>query len=203
MSGDKLKTAAMNPELAARAISFVRWPFPGEEEFEWVPERRIVAQQALIVGLHMLQGKYQDVLLGRYGEGMTLETYGKKRLKGVSRERVRQVEAKAFRKLRHILINRLNFNLTDLHAALRIVPIRDGPRDPAWISTQLAHRLTDLSREHIRYLAREGRVTSRPHPTKGMRMQIHRQSLKEYVEGYAGKGRCRKGTWKGKEDSNG
>lgn len=200
---DSLKATAMNPAMAAQAIAFSGWPYPGEEELQWVPEHRVLAQQILIVALHQLEDKYREVLIGRYGpEAMTLEEYGEKRLNGVSRERVRQVEAKAFRELRHILINRLQYSLTDLHAALRIVPVPDGPRDPAWISTTEASRLTALSMGHIRHLAREGTIRSRPHPTKGMRVQIHRQALKGYVQGYAGKGRGRKGIWN-EEDSDG
>lgn len=60
---------------------------------------RSVAPRGLYAALETLSDREQTVLQMRYRDGMTLEEAGREQ--NVTRERIRQVEAKALRKLRH------------------------------------------------------------------------------------------------------
>lgn len=184
--------AARNPALAARITGAPIMPYPGEEMWESVPGYfQSQAQAALFAALTLLEDNLRDVIIAIYGEGLSLADYGRRISR--SRERARQLEAKALRRLRFWLRN----HFVALHASIKVVPIPDGPRDPRWLGTKQAAELTDLTRDHIRYLAQGGKIKSRNHPTKGMRIQIERASLKAYVLHPGCQGRIRKGIWKG------
>ncbi len=83
--------------------------------------------------------------------------------------------------------------MDDLAETVKVVPVPGGPYDPAWISIREAHELTDLSRDHLRLLARQEKVVSRIHPTHKGKIQLNRESLKKYIETPGGKGRRKKG----------
>lgn len=189
---DELRqTAANNPELAAR-ITNGPYPYPGEEMYQRIDGYyQFQARQALFEAIGRLKENLYNCIIALYSESISMAEYGR-RIKR-SRERVRQLEAKALRRLRLHLVT----YLVGLRSSFQVVPIPDGPRDPAWIGTRQAARLTNLSMHHIRHLARTGKITSRLHPTLGMRIQVGRQSLKDYVLSQGVKGRRRKGVWRG------
>ena len=71
--------------------------------------------------LSVLPKRSQDVIVNRYGLGtrptkLTLDAIGKKY--GITRERVRQVEAKAIRKLQHPVRSRKLEGFMDHHGHL-------------------------------------------------------------------------------------
>lgn len=185
--------AAKNPALAAR-ITGAPVPYPGEEQYESVSGYfQSQAQEALFAAIGQLKDNLREVIVALYGEGISLAEYGRRIDR--SRERARQLEAKALRQFRYRLI----IHFVGLHSSVKVVAIPGGPRDPRWLNTGEAARLTELCTEHIRYLARQGKIESRDHPTKGMRIQVGRASLKAYVLGPGLQGRHRKGVWKGDE----
>jgi len=92
--------------------------------------------------------------------------------------------------LRRLRTPRYSRRLRDL---VRLEPLPP----PDWVDVWQAASLTDLSKSHIRHLARTGRVASRPHPELGGRIQISVGSLRRYVHTPGRKGRRKKGVWRG------
>ena len=184
--------AANNLKLAAW-ISCTRIPLNSRvERLIWTGlDQAKQARLAILDAILNLNETEQAIILARFGEELSLQACGD-RMGNRSRERIRQIEARAIRRLRMILRK----DMALLREAVAVVPVPGGPYDPAWITTKQAAELTELTRDHIRYLCREQKISSRRNPFKGGFLQIYRASLKSYVHGQASHGR-RRGIWKG------
>lgn len=172
-------SAATNPVLAVRLSGGPRFPRPG------YPETLRWRKQAPALDIWCLQEEVYDVIKGlpdplkavimaRFGEQCTLEVYGERIAR--TRERVRQLEAKALRTMRQ----RLEC-LNTLREATEVVPIPGSSLDPDWVNTKQAVRLTGYSREHIRWLCRNGRIVCQINDFNRKELQISRASLRRYV----------------------
>jgi hypothetical protein len=135
------------------------------------------------------------ILVARFRDGLTFD-----QLTPRSRERNRQLLYRALHRLRDHLVLSAKAPAWQLYAELRAAigqePIPGDVADPAWLSTCQAAHLTALCPDHLRLLARTGRVAWRPHPVLGGRIQLSRESLHEYVLGHGMCGRRRKGIWR-------
>lgn len=190
---DLHREAARNPILAQK-LSHLRDPRTGEE-LRWKAghPRTGIVQDAIYRTIDELPNREKEIILSRYGEGLTLRETAKQFPKIRTRERVRQIEATAIRRIRHLLLVRHKLFPFQVAVPLEIVAIPGGPLDPDWVSTREAAELTEYSLDHIRKLAREGRVESRPNEFDGRTILINKASLRAYVLG--GNWR-RHGVWK-------
>lgn len=185
--------ASQNPELA-KALVGCRLLRTGEE-LQWTGPDVARVQSALFTAIGELPDRLYDVILARYGGGLSLSDYSKRIDR--SRERARQLEAKAIRLMRAYLY-RMDLAQT-VEESITVAPVPGGPFDPAWVSVKEAAELTDLALDHIRRRAREGYLKARVNEYRRNEIQIQRASLKRYVfgESTGGRGRRRRGIWKG------
>lgn len=185
--------AASNAMLAARICGH-RGPVNKAEELIWSGDKAPDARWAILCALEKLPERSLQVLVARFGDELSLEEYGQRI--GRTRERVRQLEARALRQMR---VKLRRDEMQTLRDSLKVTPVPGGPFDPEWIGTKMAAHLTELSRDHIRYLCRTNRVMHKEHPFNKTLILISRSSLEAYVQGTAQHGR-RKGIWKGDGD---
>jgi excisionase family DNA binding protein len=181
----------VTPDFITRLVN-APCPFPGEEILVWTSsEAEALAQSIVANAIQSMDEPYFKVdhrqIIYRIIAGDNLKQIGG------SKEKGRQLIARALRRLR----NRLQVGQMDkLAQAVKVEPIPNGPRDPAWMSVQQAHETTGLSRDHLRWLVRQGKIESRVHPTRRNLIQLKRESLKEYVKSPGEKGRKKRGVWK-------
>jgi hypothetical protein len=163
------------------------WAIPEAEQ------RRLIAR--IRQASWRLTPEDRAILVARFRDAKTLD-----QLTPRSRERNRQLLYRALRRLRDHLMLSAKAPAWQIYAELRNAlgqePIPGDVADPAWLSTRQAARLTALCPDHLRLLARKGKVVWRPHPVLGGRIQLSRESLHEYVLGHGVRGRRRKGIWK-------
>lgn len=177
-------------EAGARLVrALVGQSLPREgETLEWVSAEIMNATAlTLSAGWGRLKPNERAVLEARFGEGQTYTYIAVK--EGITRERVRQIEAKALRKMRRLIVGKQGL----IRAATKIVVVPDGPLDPNWLTVKQARYHTGLSEAQLRHLIRTDRVASRLMP--GRRVQIFKGSLRNYVRSPAIRGR-KKGIWR-------
>lgn len=186
-----LPQAVNNPHLTRDITTGPLVPsLPEGQRLVWDSRYGPFAKTALQRAIGKLQPELQQAIIAYYGEGLTYAAYGRRINR--SRERVRALVAKARRNLRF----HAQREMALLKRAIKVEIIPEGPLDPDWIGTEGAARLTGLTRDHIRYLTRSGKVKSRRPLWRPGLIMVNRRSLYEYVTAPAKRGQ-KKGVWKG------